>query len=162
MGNMQDARRIFRESQIMIKKNSKFIKCLNEQQFKTDFIKEQKKEYPDHKYFCIETEETVKGFPDVMETVKDDAEDCNIAFFYEFKISDSDGRIKFQPTQPSFYRKNPELNIQVFALHKGTDRVHVFNAAELFDKNSPYFMNEYARVDLTKAEEEDESTDCEP
>lgn len=81
--------------------------------------------------FCIETEETVHGFPDVM---------ClhyrpymNVAGFFEFKRSDSSGVIHFEPTQPAFYRRNPDMDIDIIALDSGTGEVHRFPSSQLFE-----------------------------
>ena len=63
--------------------------CENEQQFKKLYcVTELKKRNSGQNIFCIETEETVAGFPDVMELVTISAGSCTQAFFYEFKISD--------------------------------------------------------------------------
>ena len=61
-------------------------------------------------------------------------------------------KIKFQPTQPSFYKKYCHLPIKVIAYNAKTDKVHTFMTYELFMKASPYYMNERAEVDLNKAE----------
>lgn len=131
----------------MIYNDSLFENCKTEQQFKMLWLKEKKKKLPLNVYpFCIETEETVKGFPDVM--ILDCRRNQNVSVFYEFKISDSNGKIKFQPTQPAFYRKYNKMLICVVALDKKNNKVHLFSTKELFNKNSPYFMNEKAEVKL--------------
>lgn len=136
-----------------------FATCLNEQHFKKLYIATRmKKEKSNQKIFCIETEETVAGFPDVMETYTISAGSCTQAFFYEFKISDKGGSIKFQPTQPAFYKKNSELPIEVVAYNRQSKRVHVFSTNELFNRESPYYIKRqngvYARIDLTLVEKE--------
>ena len=138
--------------------NDDFVTCNNEQQFKKLYcVKEIKKQLTNtvQKIFCIETEETVAGFPDVMEVLTDST--CRVSF-YEFKFSSKNGVIKFQPTQPAFYKKNSELNIKVVAYNVQSKRVHVFSTNELFDKESPYYIRKqngvYARVDLTLIEKE--------
>ena len=98
--------------------------------------------------FCIETEETVKGFPDVLCIHKE----TDLASFEEFKYTKT-GKIKFQPTQPAFYKKYSTLPIIVVAYNAKTDKVHFFKTHELFDKESPYYMNVNSEVDLNKAEQ---------
>lgn len=119
--------------------------CQNEQQFKMAWLKRQ--ESSGYTRFCIETEETVKGFPDVIEINKFTAT-CG---FYEFKFTRT-GKIKFQPTQPAFYRAHPELSIQVVAYNAKTNCVHQFGVGCLFNKTCEYALNDKAEVDLTKAE----------
>lgn len=125
---------------------NRFNTCRNEQEFKMKFIKNASNKDNFHA-FCIETEETVKGFPDVMCIRKDN----NEVSFEEFKFTKT-GKIKFQPTQPSFYKKYVSLFILIVAYNAKTDTVHTFSPALLFDKESPYCMNEKAEVDLCKAE----------
>ena len=120
----------------------KYRVCSNEQTFKMKYIKEVLSKKGDT-VFCIETEETIKGFPDVLCIEKTSGR----AYFFEFKYAKS-GRIKFQPTQPSFYKAHPELIIQVVAYDNKKDFVHVFNVRSLFDKESQYKMNEIGEVCL--------------
>jgi len=130
--------------------------CENEQQFKKLYcVTELKKRNSGQKIFNIETEETVAGFPDVIElwTANLQSGSCTQAFFYEFKISDLSGSIKFQPTQPAFYKHNSELPIKVVAYNRFSKRVHVFSTNEIFDKNSPYYTTN-GRIGLTGAEKE--------
>lgn len=130
--------------------------CENEQQFKKLYcVTELKKRDLGQKIFNIETEETVAGFPDVMElwTVNLHEGSCTQAFFYEFKISDSFGGIKFQPTQPAFYKQNSELPIKVVAYNRVSKRVHVFSANEIFDKQSPCYTTN-GRINLNAIEKE--------
>ena len=75
-----------------------YIDCQNEQQFKMKWLKING--LPNFTKFCIETEETVKGFPDAMFIDNDTKQ----TWFAEFKFTKT-GKIKFQPTQPSFYKK---------------------------------------------------------
>lgn len=123
-----------------------YTKCKNEQQFKMLFLKSSDNKKDFH-IFCIETEETVKGFPDVLCINKE----TDKASFEEFKYTNT-GKIKFQPTQPAFYKKYNTLPIAVVAYNAKTDKVHWFLTDELFNKESPYYMNEKAEVDLNKAE----------
>lgn len=131
-----------------------YTHCKNEQEFKKLFVaRDLHRRGIGQKIFCIETEETVAGFPDVMELVTDSAESCTQAFFYEFKISDLSGSIKFQPTQPAFYKHNSELSIKVVAYNRFSKRVHVFSTNEIFDKESPYYTTN-AKINLCAVEKE--------
>jgi len=138
---------------ITVSKNNDYSKCTTEQQFKMSYIKKELHYYTDSslKVFCIETEETVHGFPDVMTLYCCKKEHTNFARFYEFKISNMNGKIKFQPTQPAFYKNNMDMSITVIALNKKTGRVHTFPVECLFDKESPYCMFN-AEVNLMKGE----------
>lgn len=127
------------------KETEKYAHCKNEQEFKMMYLKENKdKNWYD---FCIETEETVKGFPDAILIEKQ----SSICIFYEFKFTKT-GKIKFQPTQPAFYRSNHELAITIVAYNAKTKTLHKFGALNLFNQGSRYYMNEKAEVDLCKAE----------
>lgn len=128
-----------------------YLTCKEEQDFKKLYIvSELKKRYQNtiQKFFCIETEETVAGFPDVMELLIDST---IRAHFYEFKFSDKRGNIKFQPTQPAFYKMNPEMEICVVAYNCASKRVHLFRTNEIFDKESPYYTTN-ARINLCAVE----------
>ena len=57
--------------------------------------------------FCIETEETEPGFPDVLE-IKGGK-----AVLYEMKLANKKGIFKMQKTQPLFYKKHQNLQIYV-------------------------------------------------
>ena len=141
--------------------NDTYADCENEQQFKKLYcITEIKQTYTGNvnvkqKIFCIETEETVAGFPDVMElvTVREGSVTFRQAYFYEFKCSDKSGGIKFQPTQPPFYRQNEELSVTVIAYNRVSRRVHIFSAMDIFDKESPYYTSNN-RINLSKVEKE--------
>ena len=131
-----------------------FVKCRDEQAFKKLYcsLRLRHKELKNQKIFCIETEETVAGFPDVMELFTSSSCAMSVHFF-EFKASDRYGIIEFQPTQPAFYRSNEDLKVQVVAYNRKSQRVHVFSASEIFDKNSPYHTTN-RRVNLTIVEKE--------
>lgn len=98
-------------------------------------------------FFCIETEETVKGFPDVMSVCRETTK----SIFFEFKFTKT-GKIKFQPTQPAFYKKHYYLPIKIIAYNERTQTVHYIMKEDLFQESSAYKMNEKAEVDLCKAE----------
>ena len=130
-----------------------YLTCKDEQDFKKLYcVTELKKKYhlTVQKIFCIETEETVAGFPDVMELLIDST---IRAHFYEFKFSDRRGNIKFQPTQPAFYKMNPEMEICVVAYNCVSKRVHLFRTNEILDKESPYYTTN-ARINLCAVEKE--------
>ena len=129
---------------MILKNQGNYSKCKNEQEFKMKFLKNAKNKQ-DFYCFCIETEETVKGFPDVLCVEKN-------TDFEEFKYTKT-GKIKFQPTQPSFYKRYSTLPICVVAYNAKSDKVHWIMTHELFDKESPYYMNEKEEVDLCKVEQ---------
>jgi len=130
-----------------------FVKCKDEQSFKKFYcnLRLRHKELPGQKIFCIETEETVAGFPDVMELFTGGT--TMVVHFYEFKSSDRYGNIEFQPTQPAFYKSNEDLKVQVVAYNRKSQRVHLFSASEIFDKDSPYHTTN-RRISLTNVEKE--------
>ena len=116
-----------------------------EQAFKMDFIrrvKALKKCFP----FAVETEETIKGFPDVLIISK--ARETSLV---ECKISKR-GYIHFQSTQFAFFRKYAELDIHILAWNALTEQVHYFSAASLLDKKSVYFADGMQNIDLNYAE----------
>lgn len=126
-----------------------FSDCKDEQQFKMKYIREVLKPQFE-RVFCIETEETVRGFPDVMCLEPINNHSCMThAFFCEFKYSNAQGKIKFQPTQPAFYKAHNEvMNIMIIAYNRKTNKVHEFWASCLFDENSHYHINVKAEVQL--------------
>lgn len=93
----------------VIEKDNPMFKSRNEQDFKVAWVREYGRFWK--KVFCIETEETVAGFPDVMCIDRN-----NRIQLIEFKVSDRSGNVKFQPTQPAFYRKNSDLPISVVVM----------------------------------------------
>ena len=125
-------------------KGTEYAKCQNEQQFKVRYVnKVLRKLYPT--VFCIETEETVSGFPDVLCLQKNSK-----AVFYEFKFSNAQGKIKFQPTQPAFYRLHSDLDIWVVALNNKTKEAVVFPVWDISSKKDErrFYINEKAEVQL--------------
>lgn len=136
---------------VIDKATDTYLTCKEEQDFKKLYcVTEIKKKYENtvQKIFNIETEETVAGFPDVMELLIDST---IRAHFYEFKFSDNRGNIKFQPTQPAFYKRNPEMEICIIAYNCVSKRVHLFRTKEIFDKDSPYYTTN-ARINLCAVE----------
>ena len=112
-----------------------YTDCQNEQQFKMKWLKIN--ELSHFTKFCIETEETVKGFPDVMFIDNDTKQ----TWFAEFKF-----------TKPSFYKKYYHLPIKVIAYNAKTNIVHFIMKEDLFRESGAYKMNEKAEVDLCRAE----------
>ena len=131
-----------------------FVKCRDEQAFKKLYcsLRLRQKECKNQKIFCIETEETVAGFPDVMELFTGSTFPI-VTHFYEFKASDRYGNIEFQPTQPAFYKNNEDLKVLVVAYNRKSQRVHTFRANEIFNKNSPYHTTN-RRINLCAVEKE--------
>ena len=130
---------------ISIRNNEAIKKSDCEQTFKKAFLAMRAK--PELFYtFCIETEETVQGFPDVMAVNRVE----KTVYFMEFKYTKT-GKIKFQPTQPAFYRKHADLPIDIVAYDAMEQKVHFFPVSYLFDKNSAYYMDDKNNVDLRKA-----------
>ncbi|GHT59524.1 hypothetical protein FACS1894109_15610 [Spirochaetia bacterium] len=80
-----------------------------EARFKADAIKAIEAGWRRPTCFKIETEETEPGFPDVLMLANKTYD------MYEFKVSDSKGIIKFQKTQPLFYKRHSDLNIEILA-----------------------------------------------
>ena len=95
----------------------KYSECRTEQAFKMEWIRRNKKSFTD--VFCIETEETVKGFPDVL-TLKENG----LAQFVEFKKA-RNGWIEFQSTQPAFYKAHPKMLISVISLVENKGKFYV-------------------------------------
>lgn len=122
-----------------------YADCLNEQSFKVKWVNANRIFWK--KIFCIETEETVKGFPDVMLVDWD-----NRVHFLEFKITDKYGRFKFQPTQPAFYKKNPDLPVSVVVLDrkKGNEPVWVHFDCQYLFKGNLLAPNATASLDSIK------------
>ena len=136
-------------------KSEDFELCVDEQAFKKLYCTK----YLKHKFtgvtqkiFCIETEETIAGFPDVMELMTSKGGVTTVQF-YEFKASDRYGNIEFQKTQPPFYRSNKELDIRVIAYNRKSQRVHLFSTDEIFNKESVYYTTN-RRINLAIVEKE--------
>lgn len=126
----------------MVHLTDEYKDCKDEQAFKMKYVK---KLNTDQYKFCIETEETIKGFPDVLLVSRG----YGYASFLEFKFA-SKGIIKFQPTQPAFYKMCAGLDIKVIAYEPDRMIIHSFNATDIFDKASPYRINEKGEVILKR------------
>ena len=101
----------------------KYSQCKTEQAFKMEWIRRYKKEYV--AVFPIETEETVKGFPDVLAIHKIDWA-TQTPYLLEFKKARK-GFIEFQPTQPAFYKANPDLFIFIVALVEYEAKLYIIS-----------------------------------
>ena len=133
----------------------KYSECKTEQAFKMEWIRRNKKSFME--LFCIETEETVKGFPDALGIRVTDAMDKELNVvakvqtpcFIEFKLAKR-GRIKFQPTQPAFYKAHKELDISVISLAEYYGKYYVvsFPVSALFEKNGAFKLDGMGEVDL--------------
>ena len=88
-----------------------------EQEFKTEIIDLWKKAKTFKYVFCIETEETEPGFPDVM-AIRED----NTCAFFEFKVTNKKGKMKFERSQPVFYMRHKEMEIHLFVYDNSSDR----------------------------------------
>lgn len=65
----------------------------------------------------IESPETAAGCPDVM------LSKGLWYILYEFKLSDKYGYVKFKSSQPLFYKKHPNMNIQIIAYNTAAGEV---------------------------------------
>lgn len=88
-----------------------------EQEFKMEIIRLWKKSGIFKYIFCIETEETEPGFPDVLCVKKDGS-----TLYFEFKVTDTKGKIKFQRSQPRFYKTHKDLAIHLFVYDNSNDK----------------------------------------
>lgn len=98
-------------------KKDKFENCsfVDEQEAKMWYIKNvlKKNEFIQYVY-CIETEATEAGFPDVLiETI------TNNVFYCEFKYA-REGKIKFKKSQPVFFKKHKNSIITVIYWNEET------------------------------------------
>ena len=126
---------------IILPLNNKNIK--NEKEFKRYLMNNLKNTKNFLALFEIETEETVLGFPDVLAITRE-----NRAVLYEFKYSNKQGVIKFQPTQPAFYKANKELDIEIIALDIRFNNYHIIQACELFTEKGRYKISDNGKVKL--------------
>ena len=109
-----------------------------EKEFELGHVKKLQDEDRHLAYYMIETEETQAGFPDVLVVSRAPG---NGSSYLEYKVSDNKGRIKFQKSQPIFYRKNKFLSITIVALDARTNTIVMFSADSLFDNTSKYKLD---------------------
>jgi hypothetical protein len=103
----------------------------DEGQFKAALLKAWAKEYPTYNFtlFEIENEEKEPGMPDVLAIHSHQP-----AYFMETKYIGKDGKIKFKPSQPRFYKTNfPKVHIQIFAWDSRFSRIVVMSPQEVID-----------------------------
>jgi hypothetical protein len=116
---------------------------MDEATFKKQKVEKWKTSGTFESVFCIETEETETGFPDVLAIDK-----VHVSQLYEFKVSDARGIIKFERGQPLFYKKYPHLNVEIVALDNRTGETVFIPSAALFDPNSQWPIKPNREVQL--------------
>lgn len=116
----------------------------DEARFKKETTEKWLKSFVFKKVFCIETEETEPGFPDVMASV----DGFSTWEFIEFKVARTNDKIKFQKSQPRFYKTHQSLPITIFAYNNKSGRISHFPALSIFDKTSTFFMNDKREVTI--------------
>lgn len=99
----------------------KYKDCKTENAFKQEWIRRNRKNFME--IFCIETEETVKGFPDVL-AIEEHGNCSQTPYFLEFKKA-RNGFIHFQSTQPAFYKKHNRLFISIVSLVENKGKFYV-------------------------------------
>jgi len=104
--------------------------------YEKDYKKEVVSRLKDYRVFCVETEETVKGFPDILLISKD-----NTVRFVEVKVSNNLGVISFRKEQVKFYKVNSTLPIFIHAYNNKNCEEHFFDAGLLFDSISNYALS---------------------
>jgi hypothetical protein len=122
----------------------------SEAKFKAAIIKLWKSEGIFDEIFCIETEETEPGFPDVMVKLNDQ----EVYKFFEFKVSDAKGLIEFTKNQPRFYLFHRGMDIQVLALDnrvpfdKDSRSMVMFPVSKIFEKGGQFELSDRRQVQL--------------
>jgi hypothetical protein len=102
-----------------------------EERFKQDVIKLWGITEPHTSSFCIESPGTAPGFPDVIHLTNYGA-----YRLYEFKVSNARSVIKFEKTQPLFYRKHPYLNVTILAWDVPRKRMVAIGQAVIVNNKS--------------------------
>ena len=102
----------------------------DEAAFKAAVIKEWNKKSLYYTRFEIENEEKEPGMPDVLSI--SGKRSCP-AYFTEFKRSDEKGVIKFEKTQPLFYRQHNDLPIEILAWDVPRNRVVLITPEEVVE-----------------------------
>lgn len=96
-----------------------------ETKFKADVLKVWESRNVGWEHFKIETEETEPGFPDVA------GFSANCYALTEFKVSDANGVITFEKSQPLFYKKHSRLRINILAWDVPGNRVVSISPQEI-------------------------------
>jgi len=103
----------------------------DEGQFKAAVLKMWREKYPKFTLFEIENEEKEPGMPDCLTIMPD-----HVAVFTEFKISDKNGVITFEKTQPPFYKRNAHLRIYILAWDRRYNRAVQIMPREVIEAKS--------------------------
>ena len=101
----------------------------DEEAFKAALLAKWRKNNNSIYYFEIENEEKEPGMPDVLAMPFTPLK--TPAWFYEFKISDDNGFIKFEKSQPLFYKRYKNLVIRIIAWDKRHNRIIIIDVKEL-------------------------------
>ena len=80
----------------------------NEAEFKKAFLAKMRQKHKNITFFEIENEEKSPGMPDIIATSYEAP-----SVWTEIKYAGKDGKIKFQPSQPLWYKQNKTLRIQI-------------------------------------------------
>ena len=98
-------------------------------------------------YVLVESPLTASGFPDLLlQRVHPSGK--KKYYFIEFKISDESGAIKFQNTQPAYYRRHSTFPFLIFAFNRKTGREVHFTTKALFNPSHKYYLNNTLRLRL--------------
>ena len=103
----------------------------DEAAFKAAVLKALSNHTSSYTRFEIENEEKEPGMPDVLSISR-----TLPALLTEFKLSDEDGVVKFQKTQPLFYRKHTDLYITILAWDVPRGRVVSIKPQEVIEAKS--------------------------
>jgi hypothetical protein len=102
-----------------------------EARLKADVLAQWRKRPSMTTHFQIETEETEPGFPDVLSVRARDY------WLTEFKVSDRNGVITFQKSQPRFYKKHTGLAMAILAWDVPEDRLARITTDEIVTAANP-------------------------
>jgi len=103
----------------------------NEAAFKAAVLKVWEKTLARFTHFQIENEEKEPGMPDILSISS-----VSPAYFTEFKVSNKDGVIRFESTQPAFYKRNEHLDISILAWDVPRQRVVEITPEEVIAQKS--------------------------
>lgn len=98
-----------------------------EQRFKKSVLNFFRQTMPGSYLFEIENTEKEPGMPDVLSISRKNGK----AEFFEFKVADASGVIKFERTQPLWYAQHKDLAIQVIAYLPATKQICFIPATEI-------------------------------
>jgi hypothetical protein len=113
-----------------------------ETSFKTSWIKFAEAFSEEYSFFQVENEEKVPGFPDVLMIAKDLP-----AILLEFKVVGKNGKIRFEPYQPAFYKTHGKhVRIRVVVYDPRDNAVYYLTCEEAIYyalKNKPFSGDVY-------------------